>query len=386
MLKDGRATIFADDLTGACDVSLPFHSAGLSCFVSIGAPVLGQPSADVCIIDMETRNLNPQDAYGQTFVHTQRLKLDRGYLAYLKMDSTWQGNVGSELKAIHDNRIVDLAIVAPAFPKMGRSVFNGQLLIRGKSDSQLLQEKLRHQGIERLSHITTRQLEMTIEELLELVIDLHTQGINTITCDATSDEELSTIALLIEKLTMIYGLSVLPVGSAGLAEHISGNQSDSDTSRMAIVPSPVIAIIGSENSVTHDQLDVALRDELLDELDGNRDGMRICQLRSHSGKHSVIKMTWEPQMESALAEAMGSWMTSSDFILFCSGGDTAKRVCEIAQAQGVHVLDQVAPGIAAGTIYGGMLNGIQLITKAGGFGPRDTISRILQSFNNRMVA
>ncbi|MFL2869460.1 MAG: four-carbon acid sugar kinase family protein [Pirellulaceae bacterium] len=386
MLQDGRATIFADDLTGACDVSLPFHTTGLSCFVSIGAPLLGHPSTDVCIIDMETRNLDSNNSYGQAFAHTQRLKLDGGRLAYLKMDSTWEGNVGHELRAIHDNRIVDLAIVAPAFPKMGRSVFNGQLLIRGKSDSQFLQEKLRHQGIQTLSHITTRQLEMTVEDLLDWVVSLHAQGTNTITCDATCDEELSTIALLIDKLESVHGLSVLPVGSAGLADHIIGDQTDSDSKRLSVAPSSVIAIIGSENKITHDQLDVALRDDLLDELENSRDGMRICRLRCHTGKHSVIKMNWEAKMESMLAEAMESWMASTNCILFCSGGDTAKRVCEIAQAEGVHVLDQVAPGIAAGTIHGGLLNGIQLITKAGGFGPRDTISRILQSFNQRMVA
>lgn len=386
MFHGDRAFVFADDLTGACDVSLPFHSAGRSCFVSIGSPMLGQPHSDLCIIDMETRNLSSDSAYGCAFSHTQRLKMDGGKLVYLKMDSTWKGNIGHELRAIHDNQIVDLAVVAPAFPKVGRSVFNGQLLVRGKSNNQFLQEKLRGQGLERLSHVTTRQLELPIEDLLGIVVDLQQQGIHTVSFDATSDEELSTVALLTEKLTSVIGLSVLPVGSAGLADHITGGSSKADLSNGVVAASPVIAIIGSENSVTHNQLDLALRDDVLELIDSDKDGMRLCRLRCHAGKHSAIKMTWQNHMDEALAEAMQTWMQASSCILLCSGGDTARRVCEIAMAEGVQVLDQVAPGIAAGIIRGGMLDGIQLITKAGGFGPRDTLSRILQSFSKRMAA
>ncbi|MCY3757134.1 MAG: hypothetical protein OXG96_05375, partial [Acidobacteria bacterium] len=68
------------------------------------------------------------------------------------------------------------------------------------------------------------------------------------------------------------------------------------------------------------------------------------------------------------------------------GGDTALKVYEQCGARGIRVLGDVVPGIPWGRWIGGRLDGLPLVTKAGGFGDPDTLCDIAVFLTGRPAA
>jgi uncharacterized protein YgbK (DUF1537 family) len=118
--------IVADDLTGSMDSSGYFASRGLSTVVILDPDF---PSdADVVVINTNSRAEDPDVASRRV---KQAVKSLRGRVVYKKIDSTLRGNIGVELKAAMSEMTGEKAIVAPAFPAVGRTTVNGILLVNG---------------------------------------------------------------------------------------------------------------------------------------------------------------------------------------------------------------------------------------------------------------
>jgi len=64
--------------------------------------------------------------------------------------------------------------------------------------------------------------------------------------------------------------------------------------------------------------------------------------------------------------------------LAISGGDMACAVLRALQACAIEIHEEVAPGVPASCIIGGVADGIPLITKSGGFGDPDTLLHTLR--------
>lgn len=63
------------------------------------------------------------------------------------------------------------------------------------------------------------------------------------------------------------------------------------------------------------------------------------------------------------------------------GGDTALFVCAALGAQGIALCGQAEPLIPIGRLSGGALDGAPIVTKAGGFGRRDSLRRLLRRWD-----
>ena len=63
-----------------------------------------------------------------------------------------------------------------------------------------------------------------------------------------------------------------------------------------------------------------------------------------------------------------------------TGGDTAEIFCRTAAATGIRLADEVSPGIARGDLLGGPLQGLTIVTKAGGFGNKQALVDVVQRF------
>ncbi len=59
--------------------------------------------------------------------------------------------------------------------------------------------------------------------------------------------------------------------------------------------------------------------------------------------------------------------------LFLTGGDTADAVLSAVGAEGIRILGEVVTGVVRGTLIGGPLDGLPVVTKAGAFGRDDTL-------------
>src|SRR3954468_486654 len=122
----------ADDLSGALDAAAAFHRAGWQVKIAL-SPAAWTDLAENEIIGFttETRNASP-DIAAATFRKVITEAQARGArLRYKKIDSTLRGPVAAEVRALA-SALPDAAILfAPANPKAGRTVRNGELLVRG---------------------------------------------------------------------------------------------------------------------------------------------------------------------------------------------------------------------------------------------------------------
>jgi uncharacterized protein YgbK (DUF1537 family) len=64
--------------------------------------------------------------------------------------------------------------------------------------------------------------------------------------------------------------------------------------------------------------------------------------------------------------------------LVLTGGDLAMGVCERLSSSALLIEEEVLPGIPCSTLMDGPFQGLRMVTKAGGFGEKDALWRIIQ--------
>lgn len=77
------------------------------------------------MLDTDSRAVAPGEAYERTRLAALQVARMGFKHVYKKLDSTLRGNLGAEIDAVADAISVDCIIVAPAYPKIGRTTRNG---------------------------------------------------------------------------------------------------------------------------------------------------------------------------------------------------------------------------------------------------------------------
>ena len=120
--------IVADDLTGAADSAVQFRQAGFS------AVVLAQPAshrsawprAQVVSLSLNTRDASPAAVRRIWERQAPAIRvLAQDALVYHKIDSTLRGHPALEVRLLLSCLGAASAIIAPAFPKLGRHTIDG---------------------------------------------------------------------------------------------------------------------------------------------------------------------------------------------------------------------------------------------------------------------
>ncbi len=127
-----RVLIVADDLTGAADCGAACALHGLDTVVVLDDS-RGVPNAEVLAFDANTRSMDAPSAAAET---ARIVRSHPASLVYKKIDSTLRGHVATEIAAALDayrstGHPDAVAIVAPAFPSMGRTTKGGRVYLRG---------------------------------------------------------------------------------------------------------------------------------------------------------------------------------------------------------------------------------------------------------------
>ena len=130
--------ILADDLSGAADCGVACVCAGLSTVVAL-QETAGEVAADVLSLDADTRRMDPEAAAREVSRIVRKYASNKNLFLYKKIDSTLRGNVATELAAALDaHRSANppmartMAVMAPAFPAIGRTTVNGIQLAHGQ--------------------------------------------------------------------------------------------------------------------------------------------------------------------------------------------------------------------------------------------------------------
>ena len=416
-----RLAIIADDLSSATDCGAQVVRSGLSVIVPLGRYSLPTEAhgTQVISVDTDSRSLSADQAYAKVKLAAQQL-ISQGWTHFYKsVDSTLRGNLGAEIEAVLEVVQPDCAVIAPAFPKYGRTTVDGvQYLhghplhmtefgtdptapVRDADIARLLAEGTRRKA----GRLTLDQLRTESTKIEQTIRGLLNEETELIVVDIAAQEDLQRICLGLAHSD----LRVVWVGSTGLAEFVPlalgvGPTADAFNQNHKVDPRPALALVGSASETTHQQLEYAqTRDRLniicLDPTRMIQNATIAAEELEHAGSnllaaigsgHDAALVVNASRDEIVATQQLGARLNLSpaqvaqrivDGLaqvgtrlvregrlsgIVATGGDTANALCNALGARALEILGEVEAGIPVMRVVGDQ--SLPLVTKAGGFG------------------
>ncbi len=314
--------LLADDLTGALDSAARF----VPLVGTITVVWSGLPPAGSVAIDNGTRDLPPTlfKAAASQWLNA----FDGADIAFMKIDSLLRGHVAEALVAALPG--FDHCIAAPAFPFQNRITRAGRQWVRDG-------ESWRSVGP------------------LALPVPLR---------DAETEADLDAI------VRQGLGLSgrVLWVGTGGLAGALAGHQ----PVPCPPLPSPILALIGTDHPVTQRQLTVAAawHRQVDDKAPLAYPAALTVALPSGTPREIA-----GARIVRRFAETLSR--PPRPGTLFVTGGATLRGLCDALGATSLLVDGEIEPGVPMSILQGGDWHGQRIVSKSGAFGAPDLLMRLL---------
>ena len=404
-----RLVIIADDLTGATDAAAQFAKCGAHTTVWID-PADAVARGDVAAFDLDTRIVAPEIAASRVRAAIEGLPANVTIVK--KIDSTLRGNIASELAALLEARPRKIAIVAPAYPKNGRTQRDGIVYVCDTPvhETTFGRELLTPVRSSRIADYLPDDGTATVVTSAEGIAGAIRDGARAIAVDVERDEELAAIAALAGDERLLF------VGSAGLLEALApalvGNDGSANVRSEPSVCGPILFVIGSLSEATRRQMSryagsggltemVDPRTVLIDEGRGRTE--RVAErLRAtlEAGNDLLVALSSDrSDIEAALslgrAHGYDASTTSLELrqrfvalvqpavrlagAIVLSGADIARSFCLAAGVRGMHLLGETAPGIP---LARGLGRDVLLVPKAGGIGDDDAFGDIVASMRS----
>lgn len=370
-----RLGMIADDLTGACDTGVKFALRGLQVVVALSpAPdSIRLPEADLLALSTDTRSAALETARRRTREACLWLQRQGASLFYKKIDSVLRGNIGAEIAAALEMSRCPFAVVAPAFPAMGRRMRGGKLYLGdSREPSADLLERLAAQGVSGAARIGLSEIRRGGASLVCAMQRLYARGRRVLTADAGTDEDLRRIAEAIAACQP----APLPVGSAGLAMAMAERWAASGMSEEPLPETDgcAMAFIGTRHPVTTEQVSrLAAGSGRLIALDERAPAAARNALKA--GETPIFRVRWKRAEEPVIRALCALCREHPVRGLILSGGDTAAHVCRLLGAQAILLRGEAENGIPWGRLIGGEAAGLAVCAKSGGFGKPESLLR-----------
>ena len=129
--------VIGDDFTGSSDAANTLARAGARTLQYAGIPEgAPAPGMDAAVISLKTRSVPVADAVAQSLAACRWLVANGAEQVAFKycstFDSTPEGNIGPVAEALMDALDAPLALVCPAFPATGRTIYQGHLFVHDR--------------------------------------------------------------------------------------------------------------------------------------------------------------------------------------------------------------------------------------------------------------
>ncbi|MCD8139586.1 MAG: hypothetical protein LUE17_07390 [Planctomycetaceae bacterium] len=400
-----RYAVLADDMTGAGDAGVHFAAAGLRTALALDPARIAAALADHDVVSLstESRFLQP-DAAAEGVAAAVRSCRAAGVTHYFKkIDSTLRGNLAAELSTALRESGGEAVLLCPAMPKTGRTVVGGVLLVDGVPvvETELGRDPFTPVPHSRISLLLPGfvSIDIALDEVragvasvaarMDALVDA---GCTAIVADAVRDDDLAILAAALR----LCGRSILPAGAGGFAEAVAG------APRSAAGPDAMgrlLAVVGSLTSAASAQIAHALDRDLYTALsidmdralaDPDRELARLADAAAGAGDGDLlIANTAVPRRADALDRSLG--LRAAAFFgaaartvaaragctrLYVTGGSTAVAVADALGLDAITLVRECMPGVVLGACRPAGSPVRWFITKAGGFGSPDTLSRL----------
>lgn len=426
-----RFAIIADDLSSATDCGAQVVRSGLSVVIPFGGYSLPTQAAaaQVISVDTDSRSLSSAQAYARVKTATQELIAQGWTNFYKSVDSTLRGNLGAEIEAVLEAVQPDCAVIAPAFPKYGRTTVDGVQYLDGRplhetefatdptapvKDADIAR-RLAEDSRRKAGRLTLDQLRAGPAPIHSAIRRMLADGNELVIVDIAEQDDLKRICVGLSQSK----LRIVWVGSTGLAEFVplafnATNQLNTFAQDHKSDSRPALALIGSASATTRDQLQYAQIHNGLNII--FLDPARIIQNSTIAGNelaragaelhnaieagHDAALIVRSSREEIAATQQLGATLNLSpaqvaqkivDGLsqvgcilvresrisgIVATGGDTANALCNALEAQALEILGEVEAGIPIMRLLSAQ--SLPLVTKAGGFGSPAAIADALE--------
>lgn len=429
-----RFSIIADDITGANDSGVQLARCGLKTSVLFDADRAALKLHEAVVLDTDSRSINKEEAYSRVKNASELLKMEGFEIVYKKVDSIMRGNIGIEIDVIYDVFNPDFVIIAPAYPKIGRTIVDGYHLLQGTllheteiakdpkcpvTESHIPQlisgQTSRHVG-----HIGLETLSLGLENIKNKLEEFRKNKVAYIVFDSETEDDLKKIASYIYQT----GFSVIWLGSAGLANYLPEVYQLRNEKKELCIPKnqdPVLLVAGSVSTITRNQLDrvMSLPDvkgikiDSVSVVSDDKSRQQEIDRAIHQAEQAVrnsqhvvlyssgtfedIKAAQDvgkklglnkTEVSNTIVSALGdisSYLLKKNYYkgIILTGGDTAKQVCSKLDVKGFELFDEIEPGIPIGRLIGKY--DLYAITKAGAFGTEETFVKCIKKLQGESV-
>jgi uncharacterized protein YgbK (DUF1537 family) len=402
--------IVADDLTGALDAAAPFAGRGLETRILLDfeqAAAAVETNTRVLSLTSESRHLSPTAADERVWNATRAALAGAPRILLKKIDSTLRGNIAAEIMAGLRATGLQHVLIAPAVPRHGRIMREGEVFMNGVP---LRQTEI---GADALSPPPSAPLPQILRAASkDLIVHVWTRGaafalnveagIHAYVADCETEADLDAIA----QFAISHCDEVLPVGASGLATAIASQLAQTLSSELLSAiqriseqaQNPILFVIGSRSAASAEQaarLCAAGAEELTMSFSAHtRDGDWILDRSVNESTPPVAlivrpESSREPNLISASKVAQTLGRTAADIVrrlqvdvVVMVGGDTAFETFQALGVSEASVAGEIMPGVAIGTMQ---VDGRSLtfITKAGGFGDANALVEIIRYLKNQ---
>lgn len=264
----------ADDFTGASDLANTLSKNGMLTIQFNGVPSGSAPACEAGVVSLKSRSAPVEQAVAHSLQALDWLMsqgCEQFFFKYCStFDSTEKGNIGPVAEALLDRLGADQTIFCPAFPKTGRTLYQGHLFVNGALLNESGMEKhpltpmtdpnlvrwLQKQATFKVGGATfdaVRQGHRAIAARLEA---LRAAGTKLVVVDALDDADLFEIGKAVAGHRLVTGGSGVAMGlPANFAA--MGKIATSTTPRRHIA-GPAVVLSGSCSVTSQNQLTVFL--------------------------------------------------------------------------------------------------------------------------------
>ena len=222
----------ADDLTGATDVALMLHSAGMRTVLAIGVPDAGAVplEADAVVVALKSRSIAAADTVAQSLAALAWLRARDARQILFKycstFDSTDAGNIGPVADALLEACGAEFTVACPAFPTNKRTVYMGHLFVGEQllADSPMKDHPLTPMRDSNLVSVLARQVRRKVGlvplatvrrgsvAMREAFAALRASGHGYAIVDAVADADLQDLGAACVGMPLVTGGSGIAMG------------------------------------------------------------------------------------------------------------------------------------------------------------------------------
>lgn len=405
--------IIADDLSGAADCAVGFVAAGFDSVVLLDTgSEAAVPTASVVAVDTDSRRDAGPVAAGKALAALDAHGAERRVVK--KIDSTLRGGWAAEVAALQP--ALGLALVAPAFPDLGRTVRDGTVLVHGTPLAQTATWRLEHTGhASRPAHmldaaglrcetVSADLLDGTPDALRHALAQARDRGCQALVFDTENTAQLRMLADATRDLPDVFW-----VASAGLAREIARcarpEPSDGTTEETSIPGRGVLTVVGSLSPIAERQIarlaeqpgspvhTIAprlLRDPPAADTVAppwaraiHADIARGLDPVACIGADADLDPSEGPLLARRLARHLAPAMRDAAGLVL-TGGETARAMLEQLGIARLRVLGETEPGVALSCSMAARPQ--YIVTKAGAFGDEGSLARAREAIRSRSAA